>query len=355
MPRLLICTVGTSLLTNRDARPWAGWRSPQPLPDDDDVNRWLAAADPVDASAETNTLHALALSADDRVLLLHSDTPEGRFCSERLRDYLANGRCRDAGGRPLAALGYHSASFAQRGLKSLVAEVLVAVGSARQQGLEPVLCATGGFKAETAFLNLLGALLGVEVYYIHEQFREIVRLPRLPLAWDAEFVERHRDFFDWIDAEPQTSAAVEGWLRGRPELRPLVQDGDDGNTYLNAAGDLLFRAARERLAAGPRVRWPDPVARPPDEKDGVSGTEHHRPRGWERFVRRLCEIDCVSRVRYDAAAHGGPSVKVLDAHTGAVGVVFGPPDAALPLRVETTARGAAQAELVADYIRRQVR
>ena len=31
MARLLITTVGTSLLTNRDDRPWAGWPCPIPL------------------------------------------------------------------------------------------------------------------------------------------------------------------------------------------------------------------------------------------------------------------------------------------------------------------------------------
>lgn len=35
MPHLLITTVGTSLLTNRDDRPWTGWNrlAGDPLPD----------------------------------------------------------------------------------------------------------------------------------------------------------------------------------------------------------------------------------------------------------------------------------------------------------------------------------
>jgi hypothetical protein len=54
MSRQIICTVGTSLLTNKeDNRPWAGWnqRKPDPLPDAAEVRRWLADADPVKASA----------------------------------------------------------------------------------------------------------------------------------------------------------------------------------------------------------------------------------------------------------------------------------------------------------------
>lgn len=48
MARLLIATVGTSLLTNRDGRPWT-WspRNEDPLPDPNIVNSWLADADPV--------------------------------------------------------------------------------------------------------------------------------------------------------------------------------------------------------------------------------------------------------------------------------------------------------------------
>src|SRR5262245_57113757 len=248
MARVLITTVGTSLLTNPDSRPWSGWnrRNDLPLPDEAAVDGWLASADLALASAETNTLRALSVGSSDHVLLLHSDTPEGRFCSGRLgRFYREVVRCADVSERQITALGYHHASFAQRGLRSLVAVAVRAIHDAKARGHQPVFCATGGFKAEIAFLNLLGALLDVEVNYIHDQFREVVRLPRLPLAWDADCVVRHQDFFDWIDAEPRPSQEVEGWLRGRPELRPLVEDDPDGHTYLNAAGDLLFQAARE--------------------------------------------------------------------------------------------------------------
>jgi putative CRISPR-associated protein (TIGR02619 family) len=354
MPRLLISTVGTSLLTNRDDRPWAGWSAQRqdPLPEADTVDTWLASADPVAASAETNTLRAVGLGADDRVRLLHSDTRDGLFCSQRLLTYLRRGKCREADERKLGALSYHHVSFAQRGLRSLVDEAITAIRRAHDEGLEPVLCATGGFKAEIAFLNLLGALLQIEVCYIHEQFREIVSLPRLPLAWDATFVVNNRDFFEWIDSEPRSSGDVESWLRGRPELRSLIQDSTDGNTYLNVAGNLLFQAARETIAQGPRVQWPAPSPQPPADKDGLSVVEHHRPPGWKRFVQRLCSIDCVSRVAYDEAAHSGPTVRVLDADAGAIAVRYGSVDNSLPLRVITTARGSAQCELVADYLRR---
>jgi putative CRISPR-associated protein (TIGR02619 family) len=351
MSRQIICTVGTSLLTNRDDRPWAGWnpRPPDPLPDATAVERWLKTADLVKASAETNTLRALEVSAVDVLALLHSDTQEGRFCADALGS-LYGTRCRDVSLKSIGQLGYGAAIFTT-GLKALVDATLSLVRQGRQQGRQPLLCATGGFKAEIAFLNVLAALLEIEVVYIHELHRAPIRLPRLPLTWNAEFVSRHEEFFTWIDAEPRRSHEVESWLKGRPQLRSLVEDDGEGHTFLTAAGDLLFKAARERLATGPPATWPAADARPPIEKDKVSGTEHHRPAGWQRFVQRVCAIDCVSLVRYDPAAHGGSQVKVLDGGQGVLGVRYGDSGDELPLRVETTAGDEAQTELVASYLR----
>lgn len=350
MARQILCTVGTSLLTNRDGRPWGGWnpRKGDPLPAAVDVDRWMKNADPAAASAETNTLAKLDLADTDILVLLHSDTPEGRFCAERLKTYYSL-NVREMILAQIGKLGYGAAQFTS-GLKALVDAAIHHIHRARESALEPVFCATGGFKAEIAFLNLMGALLEIEVVYIHELHRELVRLPRLPLTWDADFVANHSDFFRWIDSEPRKSAEVESWLKRFPELRSLVEDGGDGYTYLSAAGDLLFKVARERLAMGPRACWPEAVPMPPQEKNRVSAEAHHRPTGWEDFVLRICSIDCVSSVRYDAQAFG-TRVKVLDAENGTVGICYGSGENALPLRVETTARGEAQTNLVAEYLR----
>ena len=351
MARLLITTVGTSLLTNRE-RPWSWspWRK-DPLPDIDVVDEWLAEADPIQASAEMNTLHRREIQKTDQIAFLHSDTDEGRYCSERLGTYYAN-RCRDVRQCPLEALSYRDDSFAQRGLKSLISVTLAEIRYAHNQTLTPIFCATGGFKAEIAFLNLLGALLNIEVYYIHELHREEVKLPRLPLTWDTDYVLQHQDFFDWITDDLRRSSEVESWLNASPELRPLVEnvvDNGESYAYLNAAGELLFQAAQ---MSGPRAVWPEASDRSPEEKDGVSGVAHHRPDGWQPFVNKLCRIDCVSYVRYSENAYGGTPVKVLNAENGTIGVRFGPRGNELPLQVETTARGNEQTELVASHIRR---
>lgn len=352
MARLLITTVGTSLLTNRDDRPWEwSFSNKTEFPDEEIVDNWLMTADPAKVSAEMNTLHRRAIGEADRISFLHSDTPEGKYCSERLGTYYAD-KCREVKQCVLSALSYRDQSFAQQGLKSLISVTLQEIREAHEQKLTPVFCATGGFKAEIAFLNILGALLNIEVYYIHELHREEVQLPRLPLAWNTEYVIQQQDFFGWIKADMRTSTEVESWLNARPELRTLVEDVEmDGVVYtdLSAAGELLFEAAK---AYRPRAVWPESSGNSPENKNGLSEVNHHRPSGWEGFVERLCAIDCVSRVTYDPTMHGGDVVKITNAAEGTIGVQFGSPDNILPLRVETTAHGDEQTELVAAYIRR---
>ena len=352
MARLLITTVGTSLLTNRDERPWEwSFKNKEDFPKIEIVDNWLVSADPAKASAEMNTLHRRAIGNTDRISFLHSDTPEGRYCSERLGTYYAD-KCRAVKQCALTALSYRNESFAQRGLKSLITVTLQEIRMARELSLTPVFCATGGFKAEIAFLNILGALLNIEVYYIHELHREEVQLPRLPLAWDTDYVIQHQDFFAWIKDDMRKSTEVESWLNARPELRTLVEDIEmNGVIYtdLSAAGELLFEAAREYR---PRAVWPRSSENSPEDKDGLSGVAHHRPSGWQGFVERLCAIDCVDRVIYDASVYGGDVVKVIDAEAGTIGVRFGPTGNELPLKLETTANEGEQTELVAAYIRR---
>jgi len=356
--RTVIITVGTSLLTNRDendgraVRPWGGWRRDAALPTPEAAALFLGEADPAQASAETHTLLRLPLRETDRLAWLHSDTPEGHWCAMVLDTHY------QAQGYPgalhrITGLGYHEASFAERGLRTLLARTFDVIDAAG--GPDHVtLCATGGFKAEIAYLNLAGLLLGIDVYYIHEQFRELVSLPRLPLDWDMAWVERNEGFLRWIDAEPRRSVEVESRLRADPHLRPLVAEAADGNSYLAPAGDLLYRSYRERAATGPRATWPPASARAPREKDGLSGVEHHRPRGWEGFVARLTELDCVERVHVDKGGHGRggarPRIYAANPVDGTLGVVLGTGAEELPLCVETTARGEGQLGLVRTYL-----
>ncbi len=55
-----------------------------------------------------------------------------------------------------------------------------------------VVMATGGFKALTPFMALLGFLDGEEVLYAFEGSQGVLALPPLPLAWDLRFLDEFR-------------------------------------------------------------------------------------------------------------------------------------------------------------------
>ena len=184
---------------------------------------------------------------------------------------------------------------------------------------------------------------------------ELVRLPRLPLTWDAEYVVNHyQPFFEWIVSGKdgkRKSEEGDSWLRAQDGLRSLVENDGEGNIELNAAGYLLFEAALFHEPR-PRAVWPEPSPLSPQEKNNVSGIGHHRPARWESFVHSLCKIDCISQVFYDSRMHGGEVVRVYNGLEGTLGVRFGPPGEELPLRVETTASGNDQTGLVATHVLR---
>ncbi len=247
MSRYVLCSVGTSLLTNRNT-PWGG-RPPgssAPLPDSAEARRWIEEAGPSAASAETNTLTQLGLDASDRLAFLHSATPEGRYCAARFAEYY-EGRVAQVRRVEVGALGQGPRAFSE-GLKVLVRRAEALVQQARSDGHTPVFAATGGFKAEVAFLNLLGALLGIEVYYIHEIQRRLVRLPVLPLEWNTAAILERSDFFEWLDTSPRTERELRDRMADSEDLATLLEQNDAGLWTLSPAGVLLYEAAKARAS-----------------------------------------------------------------------------------------------------------
>lgn len=354
--RSIIVSVGTSLLTNRETetgRPWSGWSGSSPIPDHDQAVEYLSRADAALASAETNTLEHLDLHSSDRLHWLHSDTPEGRFCAEALRGhYQAAGN--DGELHEVAGINYREDTFADLGLRSLVG---TAFGIIRRPDAGQVeICATGGFKAELAYLNLVGLLSGCPVHYIHERFRSLVTLPALPTAWDMAPVEQSIEFFEWMEdtADGRPAAEVEGRLHGLPEIRMLVSFSD-GLGYLSPAGMALYQSYQKRLGI-PTTTWPPSDGKAPREKVSLESVSHHRPRGWEQFVEWLANIDFVSFVKYDGGSRtpSGTKAEVRDPNGGVLKVVYSS-DFEIHFAVTTTARGDDQCRHVADYITRNGR
>ena len=250
--------------------------------------------------------------------------------------------------------------FLRRGMNALVRRIekinSTLTGSDRSLAIN----ITGGYGATLPYLTIYAQLKSVPLYYNFEDSNELIEIPHSPLTIDWDAIGPHFDVLQKID----DAEAIGNWKKFKNEnyeavekLGPFILvDQSDNNAYVSPLGEVFWDECLKRKH---EVLFPDPVTIAPDEMEkinnSISGEEHHRPRGWEPFVNRLCDNAYVEYVRYDSTVHGGQSVKVLNEGVdGHIGVQYTKDDETLPLRVETTARGKTQTELVMEFIKRQL-
>jgi putative CRISPR-associated protein (TIGR02619 family) len=238
--RTILTTVGTSLLSNakRDFN--------EQQPNEQQLANYLSHTDAAKASAETNSLSRLLTEGDDRIVFLRSQTDEGEQCAEALARHYANAEY-ETRTIEVPDLNYTESRFKMRGLRSLVATLIDQIRREKAQGREVLINATGGFKAEIAYATLVGLLFNVPVYYIHEAFREIIKMPPTPISWDYSLLADCDEFFEWIDADLRPTAEVDTRLRGLPEEVRLLLAEEEGFTLLSPAGEAFYEAYLDRV------------------------------------------------------------------------------------------------------------
>lgn len=251
----IIMTVGTSLRTNPDRtlpedkrRPWAGHFIPHNQRAFESLEiplRWMETADIEAISAETNTFWRLEPTERDLILLLHSDTPSGQECAEVLQAYFQ--KTWDSQKVDLEKIPDINYDLDVNGsaLDRMAQLLRSHIGQFQETG--PVtLAATGGFKAQTMVMGLVGNALGVPVCYVHESYQTLVYLP-------------------YIDTQ------------GRPQ-------------------SITRRA---NLPESGRSR--SDIIQVQAQKKG-----HHRPKSWKKVEKLLQELPWVDAVRFDKNAFSAP-------------------------------------------------
>ena len=196
--------------------------------------------------------------------------------------------------------------------------------------------------------DLVAILARCRAHYIHEQYRTLLTMPPLPVTWDTSLTRDYADFFEWIEQEPRPEAEVMNRAKALPaDIQALVEFPGDGHGYLSAAGLALYEAGRMHAGVPRIAAWPPDSDVPPDDKYRVSTEEHHRCKPFNRLVRSLAVITCVSAIRY---GNGGPPceprARVEDPQSGTLEVTVADGKQSDSVLVETTARGEEQTELV---------
>jgi putative CRISPR-associated protein (TIGR02619 family) len=355
MKRTILTTVGTSLLTNRnDDRPWKGWSFKQPSPEASAVDAWLRQADPVAASAEMHTWFRLGLfDAEDKdkidVILIHSQTTDGQFCAERLVSVaLAHGLT--ARRKQVDELTYADGQTFNRGLRQLARVVGEEIKTARASGTVE-LAATGGFKAEIAVANLVGALSDTPVHYIYEQFTSLITIDPIPVALRTDWLgsgagRKLLEAFESAD-DVIPVKSIESLLKQDERLLTLVEI-DDGHAALNLMGEMALR-----LLETPHDTWPPATDIAPEAKKRLESASHYRPRGWQQIVDTIASSRYVTSIRYEGSASGGCLKEAPDDEADLIHRIEGSP--ALTLRISTTATTGGQRRLVQQLLRKELK
>lgn len=339
--------MGTSLLTN-----W-GWRAPAPLPAKEDLFDYLKKTDPAKASAETNTVAALAPQPGSTATFLCSQTPEGELCADVLKTwYEDHGDIRLPGEVfCVESLGYDPNRVAEHGLRALVRKSAEIIRAQKRDGLAVELAVTGGFKIQMAYLNLVALLFGCKAHYIHEQYKTLMTLPPLPVAWDTPLLASFGDFFKWIEEEPRRADEVRNRAAALPESLQALVEYDQDYGYLAAGGVALYEAAKAQAGVQQIVLWPPESSRRPQEKNQIQGAAHHRCQPFDRLVKTLENILQVETIHYRAGGNAKvASARVDDADKGAIEVTVYDDRQSDTVLVTTTARGKEQCELVSRYL-----
>jgi len=218
MPKLIICTVGTSLSNGCPSQKElfaknCSW-------DDDglflrkEIEKSLAnknfltieLSEAARASAELNSLFKLGLEVDDHVVLLSSDNLQGRLCSEIIKECLASRFGLQQLNIVIKRINglqvYNEQLLREVGLKNLVKTLLFFLaGDQYRYSYEIILNPTGGFKGIVPFLTIMGMLYGRKSIYLFEYSSQLIALPPLPFSFDLDIYNRVRDALLYLEQE----------------------------------------------------------------------------------------------------------------------------------------------------------
>ena len=218
MPKLIICTVGTSISNGCPSQKKL-FSNNQSWDDDGQFLRIeietsleqkhftdVSIEEAAHASAELNSLYKLGVNEEDHVILISSDNLQGRVCAEMIKECLAlrfDLLEQNIEIKRIEGLQVHNEQILREvGLKNLVRTLLIYLaGDQYRYSYEIILNPTGGFKGIVPFLTILGMLYGRKTIYLFEFSTQLVTLPPLPFSFDLDIYNRVRDALLYLEQE----------------------------------------------------------------------------------------------------------------------------------------------------------
>lgn len=363
MRNTLICTVGTSLLGNlrrnqEEALAKKNWQQ---------LVFWLLDLPNTarECGAEINSIASICnqkfLTNTFRLILLISETEDGKVIGEILRRYYENSKnpirfeCIEV--RTIAGLRDDSISaFKQQGLKNLVREISEEAKKYSPETL--AINATGGYKAQISFAGTIGQALGIPVYYLFEKFSETIELPPQPVSLDLAFWLENYTIFEEINNENTIEKTRLGDSIADEAWRSLLdEESFDDVCYvsLSVVGVLFHERARLQFAKQETksLNLIPKVETEPDKKTICLRDDHGNDtlREFSQKIRRSpYVVEIVNSLPFNSR-RTDPILRVTD--NGLVDFVLTWTDKGLGICVRTTGRNKVETNTIALHLKRK--
>lgn len=210
-------------------------------------------------SAETNSLLALKAASGDRVILLHTDTPDGAVCAEEIQRVVGEHLACDVSLHRIDGLQVDDPqAFRRDGIRNLFSVVDEYCSPFRYQVAPPIsLNMTGGFKSVVPYLTLYGLLNRLPVVYLFERSQHMITLPPAPVSFDLDLLGRARDALTDLFRQ-ETMRKDDFWARipnlahhDRATFECLLEEADD----LVSPSSFARLLQRDLVEHQGEVRW----------------------------------------------------------------------------------------------------
>lgn len=282
MPRLVISTVGTSLLTNQI----------DPNLDSDSLERQLvetvnASEEDIQKyhpevnsllqdlkdragkaltkfdvpklraiSAELNGIYglysnSLAQGREDAHLLIATDTAQGHIAATLLSEHLRNKGIGNTSVIRANELSIASSRIFSEGIAKLLPDLQQTIEGYQSSNYQICFNLVGGFKALQGFFNVIGMFYADEMIYIFEGSNELIKIPKLPVKIDPTQVEPHK--------VPLAMMAVGDIRTSWEEAKKVPQEWTlplDQEMTLSPWGSLVWNRCKETLLTDKLLGFP---------------------------------------------------------------------------------------------------
>ncbi len=206
-------------------------------------------------SAELNGIYGLfietKISKQDFHFLITTDTYQGRICGEILKQFLVQkGIDVDIYAPP--ELTTKTKYNFEQGIKNLLKWCDENLTGYKQSGYEIIFNLTGSFKSLQGYMNTIAMFYADKIIYIFESEKaELIEIPKLPVEIDNEIIEKHK--------EKIMLMATGYYYRTEEEIiniPKIIIDEIDGSYFLSVWGELLWNKSKGKILVKDLIKLP---------------------------------------------------------------------------------------------------